>query len=86
MGVGKGGALMEELEKWLKELRGFAARWRQQQCQQARPPEARRYWTTNQRVHMEGSMVLAAYVAEDGLVEHQWEVRPLGLRMFDASV
>ena len=25
-----------------------------------------------------------AYVAEDGLVGHQWEERPLGLRVFDA--
>jgi hypothetical protein len=30
---------MEELEKGLKELREFAAPWREQQCQQARPPE-----------------------------------------------
>ena len=30
-------------------------------------------WTTKQRVHMEGPMALAAYVAEDGLVGHQWE-------------
>jgi hypothetical protein len=29
---------MEELEKGLKELRGFAAQWREQQCQQARRP------------------------------------------------
>jgi hypothetical protein len=28
---------MEELEKGLKELRGFTAPWREQQCQQARP-------------------------------------------------
>jgi hypothetical protein len=28
---------MEELEKGLKELRGFAAPWREQQGQQARP-------------------------------------------------
>jgi hypothetical protein len=27
---------MEELEKGLKELRGFAAPWRKQQCQKAR--------------------------------------------------
>ena len=25
-------------------------------------------WTTNQKVHMEGPMALAMYVAEDGLV------------------
>jgi hypothetical protein len=62
---------MEELEKGLKEQRGFAAPWGEQQFQQARSPRAPRDWTTNQRVHMEGPMVLAAYVAEDGLVGHQ---------------
>jgi hypothetical protein len=34
---------------------------------------------TNQRVHIEGLMAPAAYVAEDGLVGHQWEERPLVL-------
>jgi hypothetical protein len=46
------GSSMEELEKELKELRGFVASWREQQCQQARPPGAPKDWTTNQRVHM----------------------------------
>jgi hypothetical protein len=59
---------MEELEKGLKELRGFAAPWGEQQCQQARPLGAPRDWTNNQRVHMERPVVLATYVAEDGLV------------------
>ena len=31
-------------------------------------------------------MVLAKYVAEDGLDGHQWEEWPLGLRVFDAPV
>jgi hypothetical protein len=31
-------------------------------------------------------MALAAYIAEDGLVEHQWEERPLVLRRFNAPV
>jgi hypothetical protein len=31
---------MEELEKGLKELRVFAAPWKEQQCQQARSPGA----------------------------------------------
>jgi hypothetical protein len=31
-------------------------------------------------------MVLTAYVAENGLVGHQWEERPLGLKVFDAPV
>ena len=43
-------------------------------------------WTTNQRVHMERSMALATYVAQDGLVGHQREERPLGLIVFDAPV
>jgi hypothetical protein len=77
---------MEDLEKRLKELRGFAAQWGEQQCQLARPPRAHRDWTTNQRVHMEGLMALVTYVAEDGLIGHQWEERPLGVRVFDAPV
>jgi hypothetical protein len=64
---------MEELEKGLKELKGFAAPWGEQQCQQPRSPGAPRDWTTNQRVYMERLMVPAQYVAEEGLVEHQWE-------------
>jgi hypothetical protein len=31
-------------------------------------------------------MALAAYVTEHGLVGHQWEEWPLGLRVFDAPV
>ena len=31
-------------------------------------------------------MVLATYVAEDCLVEHQWEERTLGLRVFNAPM
>jgi hypothetical protein len=31
-------------------------------------------------------MALATYVAEDGLVGHQWEERPLALRVFDVPV
>ena len=71
------GSRMEELEKGLKELRGFAAPWGEQQCQQARPPGVLGDRTTNQRVHMVGLMAPAAYVAEVSLVSHQWEERPL---------
>ena len=80
------GFSVEELEKGLKELRGFAALWREQQCQQTRPLRAARDWTTNQRIHVEGPMALAAYVAEDGLIGHLWEERPLDLRVFNAPV
>jgi hypothetical protein len=76
------------LEKELKELRGFAIPWREQQCQQARSPlhRAPGNWIPNQGIHMERPLVLATYVAEDGLVRHQWKERPLGLRVFDTPV
>ena len=53
------------------------------------PKELKRFvapGTRNQRVHMEGPMAPAAYAAEDGLVEHQREKRPLVLRKLNASV
>lgn len=74
---------MEKLEKGLKELRGFAALWREQQCKQARHPGAPVDWTINQRINMEGPMALAAYVAEDCFVGHQGKQR---LRVFDSVV
>ena len=80
------GVQMEELEKGLKELRGFSAPWMEQQCQPSRPPGAPRDWTTNQIIHMEGPIALAAYVSEDRLVGHQWEERPLDLSVSDDPV
>jgi hypothetical protein len=55
---------MEELEKGLKELRGFAAPWREQQYQQARftLPGAPRDWTNNQRIHMEQPKALTTHM------------------------
>jgi hypothetical protein len=35
--------------------------------------------STHQRIHIEGLIAPAAYVAKDGLVGHQWEERPLVL-------
>jgi hypothetical protein len=58
---------VEELEKRLKELRGFSAPWREQQCQPDRPLRDHWDWTTNQRIQMESPIALATYVAEDGL-------------------
>ena len=80
------GSLMEELEKGLKKLKGFAAPLGEQQCQLAGPPGDPRDWTTNLIVHREEPMVLAAYVAEGGHVVHQWEEQRLGLRVFYAPV
>jgi hypothetical protein len=73
---------IEELAIGLKELRGFAALCREQQCQQARIPGVPGDWTTNKRVHMEEPISPATYVAEDGLVGHQWEGQYLGMRGF----
>ena len=41
---------------------------------------------TNQRIHMQEPMALATYMADDGLVKHQWEERPLVLRRLNAPV
>ena len=41
---------------------------------------------TKEYIYMEGPMAPAAHMAEDGLVGHQWEERPSGLRVFDAAV
>ena len=81
IGLSKG-TLMEELEKGWKELKGVADPWGLEQYQQARPWS----WTTNQRVHMEGPMAPAAYVAEDGLAGHQGKEWPLTLWGFVAPV
>jgi hypothetical protein len=77
---------MEGLEKGLKELRGFAEPWREQLCQQARPPEAPRDLITSQRICMESPIALATYVAEDSRVGRQWEERSLDLRVFNAPM
>ena len=53
---------------------------------QSVPPELP---DTKQSLHMEGTMALTTYVAEDGLVGHQWVERPIFyfvLRRLYASV
>ena len=77
---------MEELEKELKDLRGFKAPWREQQCQQARRPQSSQGLDHQPKNTHGAIMGLATYVAEDGLVGYQWEERPLGLRVFKAPV
>jgi hypothetical protein len=80
------GSLMEELERDWRNWGGIEAPLGEQQCQLARPSGAPGDWTTNQRIHVEGPVSLAKYVAEDGLVGHQWEEWPLGLRAWCPSV
>ena len=58
---------MEELENVPKELKVSATLWVEQQYELTSIPEL---------------LSLAAYVAEDGLVSHQCEERPLGLANF----
>ena len=80
---------MEELEKGLKKLRGFAGPWGgwAQQLNRTDHLKLPGDWITNQRVHMEGPTAPATYVAVDGLVGHQWEEWPLVLvRLDDALV
>jgi hypothetical protein len=57
--------LMKELEKAPKELKGSATLQEEQQYELTSNPSE--------------LVSLAAYVAEDGLVGHQWEERPLVL-------
>ena len=58
---------MEKLEKVPKKLKGSAALWVEQQYELISTPRAH---------------VSSCYVAEDGLVGHHWEERPLGLANF----
>ena len=58
---------MEELENVPKELKVCATLWVEQQYELTSIPEL---------------LSLAAHAAEDGLVSHQWEERPLGLANF----
>jgi hypothetical protein len=61
---------VKELEKGPKELK------EEQQYELSRAPWD---YIINQRKQMVGLVALAAYVAEDSLVCHQWEERPLVL-------
>ena len=79
------GSLMEELEKGLKELKGFATHRKNSNISQPDLPELPGTKPPT-RVHMEGPMAKAAYVAQDKLVEHQWEEQLLGLSVYDAPV
>ena len=74
---------MEELEKGLKELTGFAAPLREQHYQHARPqtPYPGSSWGLDHQPKNTHGVTHGA-----GLVGHQWEERPLGLRVFDAPV
>ena len=72
------GSPMEELGKVLKELKGFATHRKNNNINQPDHPELPGTKPPT-RVHMEGPMDPAAYVAEDGLVSHQWEERSLVL-------
>jgi hypothetical protein len=80
---------MMEMEKGLKVLRGFAAPWREQQCQKARRPP-RNSWGLNHQpkntyevTHGTGHICDRA---ENGLIGHQQEERLLALRVINAQV
>jgi hypothetical protein len=64
---------MEELEKGLKELKGFVTPEEEQKYQPTRPPEL----PGTKPPIKDQPMPPAA--SEDGLVKHQWEERPLVL-------
>jgi hypothetical protein len=66
------GTSTEELGEGLKELKGFVTTLEEQQYQPTRPfcPQSSQ-GLNHERIHMEGPMAPAAYVAEDGLIWHQ---------------
>ena len=65
---------MEEMEKGLKDLRGFAAPWPDPQSSRGQEHQVK---NTHGAGHTCG---------EDGFVGHQWEQRPSGLMVFNAPV
>jgi len=71
---------MEELEKRLKKLKGFATHRKNNNINQPDPPELPGTNPTTK----EGPMAPAAHVAEGSLIWHQWEGRPLVLWRVDA--
>ena len=52
---------------------------------QTPPPELPGTKPGTKRVHMEGPIAPVGYVAEDGLIWHQWEKSPLVLWKLDDS-
>jgi hypothetical protein len=77
---------MEELEKGLKELKGFATHRKDNNITNQTNPQSSQGINHQQRVHMEGPMALAAYIAEDGFGRHQWDERLLVLGRLDTPV
>jgi hypothetical protein len=80
------GSGREELEKGLKDLRVFAAPRREQQCQLLGGRGKLDHQPKSTHGGTCGPVAPAANMAEDGLVGHQWEERPSGLRVFNAPV
>ena len=73
----------EQLEKGLKELKGFATHRRSNNIKKPDPPPTTPGLPGTKPPSKEytwrESMTLATYVAEDGLVDHQWEKKSLVL-------
>lgn len=66
---------------------GYKGPQREQHCQVPRSLELPEMdWSTNKLVHLEESMPLVAYVAEDDILGHKLEHQSLGLRIFDTPV
>ena len=77
---------MKELEKGQKELKGFAAHRKNNNINQPETPELPRTKQPNKRVHMERTMAVIEYEAQDGLAGLQWEDMSLVLWRLDTPV
>lgn len=70
---------MKEPEKVPRELKRSETLQEEYQYELISISRAPWNCTTNQRKHVVELVALAIYVAEGGLVSHQWEERPLVL-------
>jgi hypothetical protein len=75
---------MEELEKGLKDLRGFADPWIRATVSTGQtPPGLLGTGPTTKNYTWRDP---AAYVEEKSLTGHKWEEQPFSLRVFNAPV
>jgi hypothetical protein len=69
----------EESREIPRKIKGTEAPQKEHQYELTGTFRAPWNYTTNQRKHMVELVTLDIFVAEDGLVSHQWEERPLVL-------
>jgi hypothetical protein len=77
---------VEELDKRMKELKGFATHRKNNNIKQPNTPKLPGTKPPTKEYTWRDLGLQLYYVDEDVLVRHQWEERPLVLRRLDAPV